>query len=90
METPKSQITVENHGQKMLEPTKKDNPHPKAKKKPQGDDKRGTITIKSNPKHTGGQPTNWKMVIPQKFSHRSETSELYIGLLSLGVWEREE
>ena len=33
----------------MLEPTKKDIPHPKTKKKPQQDGRRGTITIKSNP-----------------------------------------
>ena len=33
----------------MLEPTKKDTPHPKTKKKPQLDGRRGTITVKPNP-----------------------------------------
>ena len=33
---------------RMLEPTKKDTPCPKTKKKPQQDDRRGTITVKSN------------------------------------------
>ena len=32
----------------MLEPPKKDTPCPKTKKKPQQDDRRGTITVKSN------------------------------------------
>ena len=34
---------------KTLELTKKDTPHPKTKKKPQWDIRRGAITIKSNP-----------------------------------------
>ena len=34
-------------------PPKKDSPHPKTKKKPQQDGKRGAITIKSNPIPTG-------------------------------------
>ena len=33
---------------KTLELTKKDTPHPKTKEKPQWDDRRGAITIKSN------------------------------------------
>ena len=34
---------------KTLKLNKKDTPHPKTKEKPQWDDRRGTITIKSNP-----------------------------------------
>ena len=34
---------------KTLELTKRDNPYPKTKEKPQWDGRRGTITIKSNP-----------------------------------------
>ena len=36
-------------GRKTLELTKKDNPHPKTKEKPQWDDRKGAITVKSNP-----------------------------------------
>ena len=53
METPKSQITVEKPLTKNAGTYQKDTSHAKAKKKPQGDDKRDTITIKSNLKHTG-------------------------------------
>ena len=38
----------------------------------------------------GGQPANWKIIIPQKFSHRSESSEPHVRLPSLGVWQQEE
>ena len=37
----------------MLEPTKKDILHPKTKKKPHQDSRRGTNAIKSNPKPIG-------------------------------------
>ena len=37
-----------------------------------------------------GQPTNWKSIIPKKFSHRSESSEPQIRLPSLEVWQWEE
>ena len=54
----------------MLEPTKKVL-HLKTKKKPQQASRRGTITVKSNPT----QATNWRIIIPQKFSHKIESSE---------------
>ena len=38
----------------------------------------------------GGQPTNWKIIISQRFSHRSESSEPHVRLPSLGVWHQEE
>ena len=53
METPKSQITVEKPLTKNAGTYQKDTSYPKAKKKPQRDDKRDTIMIKSNLKHTG-------------------------------------
>ena len=34
----------------------------------------------------GGLPTNWKIIISQKFSHRSESSEPHFRVPSLGVW----
>ena len=38
-----------------------------------------------------GRPTNWKIIVPQKLSHRNESSELHNRLPSLGVrqWEEE-
>ena len=42
------------------------------------------------PYQQGGQTPNWKISISQKFSHRSESSESHIKLLSLGVWQWEE
>ena len=53
IETPKSQITVEKPLTKNAGMYQKDTSYPKAKKKPQRDDKRDTIMIKSNLKHTG-------------------------------------
>ena len=38
----------------------------------------------------GGQTINWKIIIPQKFSHRSESFEPHSRLPSLGVWQWEE
>ena len=38
----------------------------------------------------GGQPTNWRIIILQKFSHRSENFEPHVRPLSLGVWHRKE
>ena len=38
----------------------------------------------------GGQPTNWKIIIPEKFSLRIESPEPLTRLPSLGVWQREE
>ena len=39
----------------------------------------------------GGQPTNWKIIISQRFSHRSKSSEPLVRLSSLRVscWEME-
>ena len=37
-----------------------------------------------------GQPTNWKIIVPQKLSHRNESSEPHNRLPSLGVWQWEE
>ena len=42
------------------------------------------------PYQPGAQPTNWKIITLQKFSHRSESSESHIRLPSLRVWLREE
>ena len=47
---------------RILEPTNKKYPHPKAKKKPQKKGRRDTITIKSNP-----IPTRW-------VTHRQENN----------------
>ena len=41
--------------------------------------------------HTlGGQPTNWRIIISQEFSHRSESSEVHTRLPSLEVQHQEE
>lgn len=32
----------------------------------------------------------WKIIVSQRFSHRSENSELCVRLLSLGFWRQEE
>ena len=37
-----------------------------------------------------GWPTNWKIIISQRLSHRHESSEPHIRLPSLGVWHQEE
>ena len=76
----------------MLESTKKDTLYPKTKKKSQWDGRRGTIKINSNHIHAwvGGQPTNWKIIITQKFSHRNKSSEPHARVPSLGVLQQEE
>ena len=69
----------------MLEPIKKDTLHSKTKKKPQGEGRRGTTVIKKQISYMpGGWTTNWKIIVPQEFSHRSESSEACIRLPSLG------
>ena len=45
--------------------------------------------IKSNPILTRGQPTNWRTIIPKKFSHCCEDSEPHIRLSSLRIQERD-
>ena len=42
------------------------------------------------PHPPGGQPTNWKIIISQRFSHRSETSEPHVRLSSLGGSHQKE
>ena len=38
----------------------------------------------------GGQLTNWKIIIPQKFPHKNESSKPHVRLPSLRVWQQEE
>ena len=73
----------------MLEPTKKHIPQPRTKEKPQRDNRRGTVTIKSNFIPAGVQPTNWKMIIPKKFSNCCKGSRPDIRLLSLEILQRD-
>ena len=74
----------------MLEPTQKDTLHPETKKKPRRDSWRGAMQQNQIPYPSGGQPTNWKIIIPQKFSYRSECSEPCSRLPSLGSLEQEK
>ena len=46
--------------------------------------RRSAIMIKSNLIALGGQPTNWKLVVPKKFSLRCEGSEPHVRLPSMG------
>ena len=70
-------------------PPKKDTPHPKTKKKPQQDSRRGTIMIKSNPIPAGWVTTDLRTIIPKKFLHYCEGSEPHIRLPSLAIRERD-
>ena len=38
----------------------------------------------------GGWPTDWKIIVLQRFSHRSESSEPNVRVPTLRVWHREE
>ena len=38
----------------------------------------------------GGQPTNWKIILSQMLSHRSESLKPHIRLPSLGIWHWKE
>ena len=38
----------------------------------------------------GRQPTNWKIIISQGFSHKSESPEPHIMLPRMRVWHQEE
>ena len=53
----------------------------------------GGVHLRYNqiPYHLIGQPTKWRIIILQKFSHRSESSKPHIRLPILGVqhWEEE-
>ena len=42
------------------------------------------------PHPPGGHPTNWRVIILQRFSHRSESSEPHIRIPSPGVQHRED
>ena len=88
---PKLQLAVEQPSTgKHWNPPKKDTPHPKTKKKPQWDGRRGAITIKSNPIPARlSDPQNWGTIIPKKFSHCCESSEPDVRLPTLGIWWRE-
>ena len=46
--------------------------------------------IKSNPIHARWATHKLEIIIPQKFSLRSESSEPHVRLPSLGVWQWEE
>ena len=46
--------------------------------------------IKSNPIATVWVTNKLKIIVPQKFSYRSESPEPHIRLPRLGVWECEE
>ena len=72
----------------MLEPTKKIPHHLKTKKRLQQDGRRSAVMIKSNPIPAEWQ-TNWRTIIPKKFSYCCEGSELHVRLLSLGIWQRD-
>ena len=45
----------------------------------------GAITIRSNPIPAGWRPTDWRLIIPQRPSHRSESPEPHIRLPGLRV-----
>lgn len=72
-----------------MEPNKQDILHQKTKKKTKGS-RRGTFAIPSIPYPPDGQPTNWKTIISQIYSHRSKNSDPHIRLPSLGGWHQEE
>ena len=87
MKTPKSQVTAEQPlTKKHWNLPKKDTLHPKTKRKPQREGRSGAIMINSNPILLRGLPTNWKAIMPQKLSHRSECFEAHVRFSSLGVW----
>ena len=73
---------------KLWNPTKKDTPHPRTKKKPHWNGRRGTIMIKSNPISNWVGDSNLKTIIPKKFSHCCESYRPHIRLPSLGIWSR--
>ena len=88
--TPKSQLTAEQPSTKKTGSYQKDILHPKTEKKTQQDGRRGTFEIKSYPIPAKRATTNWKIIISQRFSDRSESSESHIRLPSQGVFHWEE
>ena len=69
---------------KLWNPTKKDTPHPRTKKKPHWNGRRGTIMIKSNPIPNWVGDSKLKTIIPKKFSHCCESYRPHI---RLPAWE---
>ena len=75
--------------EKRLKPTKKDILLPKTKKPPQWEGRRGAFSIQiSYP--VGGWPTNWEIIISQRFSYKSESSWPQVRLSQLEVWHQEK
>lgn len=91
METSKSQLTIEpvaaTTTKSPQEPTKKDTPHPKTEKKPQGNSRRGTIMVKSNPVFPRWVIHKLEIITLQRFFKKSASSEPYIRLPRLRVWQ---
>ena len=93
MGTPKSQLTAEKPSVKKTrispEPTPKF--YIQRKTDIRNYETVGGVHSQYNqiPYHPGGQPTNWRIIISQNFSCRSESSEPHARLPSLGVshWE---
>ena len=71
---------------RMLEHTKNDNPHSRTKEKSWWDGRRGAITLKLYPILPGAWPTNWRKIIPKKFSHCCDVSRPHIRLPNLGTY----
>ena len=73
---PKSQLAVEQPSTGTLEPTKKKKTtsNPRTKEKPHQNGRRGTIIINQILHPLGGQLTNRRRVIPEKFWHCREVS----------------
>ena len=43
-----------------------------------------------NPIPEGGRPTDWKVTVSQRLTHRSESSEPQVRSPHLGIWHPEE
>ena len=85
--TPKSQLTAEQPSTEKCWNLPKKIPDIRRQGRSHNETVGGYSQI---PYPTGGLPKNWKIIIPQKFSHRSESPEPHIRLPSLGVQQREE
>ena len=89
--TPGTQLTAE---QPLMERTrayqKRCSASKDIKKKPQWDGRTGTLAKWCNPIPPGAQSTGWRIIILQKFSHRSDSSKPHIRLPGLGglAWGR--
>ena len=103
--TKKSQLTAERPSKNPTGTYQKDTLHPKTEKKSQQRRYsrvlsrhpflyRGVGGAQSwqnqIPHLPGGWPTNWKLIILQKFPHRIEGPEPHVRLPSLVVWQWEE